>query len=31
VSRNASQDVPASMIAFFVLGEVESPTVDEAE
>jgi quercetin dioxygenase-like cupin family protein len=27
VSRNASQDVPASFIAFFVLGEGEDPTV----
>jgi quercetin dioxygenase-like cupin family protein len=27
ISRNASQDVPASLIAFFVLGEGESPTV----
>ena len=27
VSRNASQDQPASLIAFFVLGEGESPTV----
>jgi quercetin dioxygenase-like cupin family protein len=28
VSRNASQDLPASFIAFFVLGESEDPTVD---
>jgi quercetin dioxygenase-like cupin family protein len=27
VSRNASEDVPASLIAFFVLPEGESPTV----
>jgi quercetin dioxygenase-like cupin family protein len=27
VSRNASDDVPASLIAFFVLGEGESSTV----
>ncbi len=27
VSRNASEDVPASLIAFFVLGEGESATV----
>ena len=27
VSRNASQEVPASLIAFFVLREGESPTV----
>ena len=27
VSRNASQELPASLIAFFVLGENESPTV----
>jgi quercetin dioxygenase-like cupin family protein len=27
VSRNASDDLPASLIAFFVLGEGESPTV----
>jgi quercetin dioxygenase-like cupin family protein len=27
VSRNASQELPASLIAFFVLGEGESPTV----
>ena len=31
VSRNASQDVPASFIAFFVLGEDEDPTVNEPE
>ena len=30
VSRNASQEHPASLLAFFVLGEGESPTVDEA-
>ena len=29
VSRNASQDLPASFIAFFVLGEGEEPTVYE--
>jgi len=27
VSRNASEDLPASLIAFFVLGEGESATV----
>ena len=27
VSRNASEDAPASLIAFFVLGEGESPIV----
>ena len=27
VSRNASEDVPASLIAFFVLGDRESATV----
>jgi quercetin dioxygenase-like cupin family protein len=27
LSRNASQEQPASLIAFFVLGEGESPTV----
>jgi quercetin dioxygenase-like cupin family protein len=27
VSRNASEDVPASLIAFFVLGDGESATV----
>ena len=27
VSRNASEELPASLIAFFVLGEGESPTV----
>jgi quercetin dioxygenase-like cupin family protein len=27
VSRNASDDLPASLIAFFVLGEDDSPTV----
>jgi quercetin dioxygenase-like cupin family protein len=27
VSRNASQELPASLIAFFVLGEGECPTV----
>ena len=30
VSRNASEDVPASFIAFFVLGDGEDPTVDAA-
>jgi hypothetical protein len=29
VSRNASQDLPASFIAFFVLGEGEDPTVHD--
>jgi quercetin dioxygenase-like cupin family protein len=29
VSRNASQDQPASFIAFFVLGEGQDPTVDD--
>src|SRR3954464_9173297 len=29
VSRNASGDVPASLIAFFVLGDGESATVDD--
>ena len=29
VSRNASEQLPASMIAFFVLGEGETPTVYE--
>ena len=28
-SRNASEDEPASLIAFFVLGEGESATVPE--
>jgi quercetin dioxygenase-like cupin family protein len=28
VSRNASERVPASFIAFFVLGEGQEPTVD---
>jgi quercetin dioxygenase-like cupin family protein len=27
VSRNASQELPASLLAFFVLGDGESPTV----
>jgi hypothetical protein len=27
VSRNASEELPASLIAFFVLSEGESPTV----
>ena len=27
VSRNASDELPASLLAFFVLGEGESPTV----
>jgi quercetin dioxygenase-like cupin family protein len=31
VSRNASQDLPASLIAFFVLGEGECPTVYDGE
>ncbi len=30
VSRNASEELPASFIAFFVLGEGENPTVDVA-
>jgi quercetin dioxygenase-like cupin family protein len=30
VSRNASEDVPASFIASFVLGDGEDPTVDDA-
>jgi quercetin dioxygenase-like cupin family protein len=30
VSRNASQELPASFIAFFVLGEGENPTVEDA-
>ena len=30
VSRNASEDVPASFIAFFVLEDGESPTVEGA-
>jgi quercetin dioxygenase-like cupin family protein len=30
VSRNASEEVPASLIAFFVLDDGESPTVDDA-
>jgi quercetin dioxygenase-like cupin family protein len=30
VSRNASQDLPASFIAFFVLGDGEDPTVENA-
>ena len=30
VSRNASEDVPASFIAFFVLGDGEEPTVGDA-
>ena len=31
VSRNASQELPASLLAFFVLGEGESPTVDDGD
>src|SRR3954469_12833017 len=31
VSRNASQEVPASLLAFFVLGEGESATVSNGE
>ena len=31
VSRNASEDVPASFIAFFVLGEGEDPTVHDRD
>ena len=30
VSRNASEEAPASLIAFFVLGEGEEPTVPDA-
>jgi quercetin dioxygenase-like cupin family protein len=30
VSRNASEEVPASFIAFFVLDDGESPTVKDA-
>jgi quercetin dioxygenase-like cupin family protein len=30
LSRNASGDVPASFIAFFVLGDGEEPTVGDA-
>ena len=29
VSRNASQELPASLLAFFVLREGESPTVND--
>jgi len=29
VSRNASEEVPASLIAFFLLADGEPPTVDE--
>ena len=29
VSRNASDELPASLIAFFLLADGESPTVDE--
>jgi quercetin dioxygenase-like cupin family protein len=31
VSANASDDVPASMIAFFVLEDGQAPTVDEGD
>ena len=31
VSRNASQELPASLLAFFVLGEDESPTVYDGD
>ena len=31
VSRNASQELPASLLAFFVLGEGESPTVNDGD
>jgi quercetin dioxygenase-like cupin family protein len=31
VSRNASEDVPASLIAFFVLADGEAPLVPEPE
>jgi quercetin dioxygenase-like cupin family protein len=30
VSRNASEELPASFIAFFVLDDGESPTVEDA-
>jgi quercetin dioxygenase-like cupin family protein len=30
VSRNGSAEVPASFIAFFVLGDGECPTVEDA-
>jgi quercetin dioxygenase-like cupin family protein len=31
ISRNASDDLPASMLAFFVLGDGENPTVYDGE
>src|SRR4051794_35925700 len=31
VSRNASEELPASMVAFFVLGEGDSPTVYDGD
>ncbi len=31
VSRNASEEFPASLLAFFVLGEGESPTVYDGD
>jgi quercetin dioxygenase-like cupin family protein len=31
VSRNASRELPASLLAFFVLGEGEAPTVDDGD
>ena len=31
VSRNASHELPASLLAFFVLGEGESPTVYDGD
>jgi quercetin dioxygenase-like cupin family protein len=31
VSRNASEELPASMLAFFVFGEAESPTVYDGD
>jgi quercetin dioxygenase-like cupin family protein len=31
VSRNASEELPASLIAFFVLDEGESPTVPDGD
>jgi quercetin dioxygenase-like cupin family protein len=31
VSRNASDELPASLLAFFVLGEDESPTVYDGD
>ena len=31
VSRNASEELPASLLAFFVLSEGESPTVNDGD